>query len=62
MFDVELSDDLRPGDRVYIHTAGAYTTCYASTFNGFDLPRTYCIGEQHAELIGRPLSLSRRRR
>jgi ornithine decarboxylase len=48
LFDVELSHDLRPGDRIYIHTAGAYTTSYASTFNGFDLPRTYCIGEQHA--------------
>ena len=31
----------RAGDRVYIHSAGAYTTCYASTFNGFDLPPTY---------------------
>jgi ornithine decarboxylase len=43
LLDVELSDDLRSGDRVYIHTAGAYTTCYASTFNGFDLPQTYCV-------------------
>jgi ornithine decarboxylase len=41
LFDVELSDDLRTGDRVYLHTAGAYTTCYASTFNGFELPKTY---------------------
>jgi ornithine decarboxylase len=43
LIGVELSADLRTGDRVYIHTAGAYTTCYASTFNGFDLPSTYCI-------------------
>jgi ornithine decarboxylase len=43
LLNVELSHDLRTGDRVYIHTAGAYTTCYASTFNGFELPATYCI-------------------
>jgi ornithine decarboxylase len=43
LIDVELSDDLATGDRVFIHTAGAYTTCYASTFNGFDLPQTYSI-------------------
>jgi ornithine decarboxylase len=43
LLDVDLSDDLATGDRVYIHTAGAYTTCYASTFNGFDRPKTYCI-------------------
>ena len=43
LFDVELSEGLRSGDRVYIHTAGAYTTCYASTFNGFAKPRTHCI-------------------
>jgi ornithine decarboxylase len=43
LFDVELSDDLCTGDSVYIHSTGAYTTCYASTFNGFDRPTTYCI-------------------
>jgi ornithine decarboxylase len=43
LFDVNLSKGLSPGDRIYIHTAGAYTTSYASTFNGFDLPRTYCM-------------------
>ncbi len=35
-FDVRLPDDLRAGDRLYIGTAGAYTTAYASRFNGFD--------------------------
>ena len=30
--------DLAAGDRVYIPNAGAYTRCYASTFNGFPLP------------------------
>ncbi|MBV9592243.1 MAG: type III PLP-dependent enzyme [Actinobacteria bacterium] len=43
LLDVDLSADLVPGDRVFIHTAGAYTTCYASTFNGFDRPQTYCL-------------------
>lgn len=33
--------DLAVGDRVYIPSAGAYTTAYASRFNGFSLPRTY---------------------
>jgi ornithine decarboxylase len=42
-FGVLLSRGLVPGDRVYIHTAGAYTTCYASTFNGCDAPTTHCL-------------------
>jgi diaminopimelate decarboxylase len=28
-------------DRVFLGTAGAYTTSYASDFNGFPVPRTY---------------------
>ena len=43
-FDVPLPDDLRAGDRLYIGTAGAYTTAYASRFNGFDVPRTHLVG------------------
>jgi ornithine decarboxylase len=42
-FGVPLSRGLRPGDRVYVYSAGAYTTCYASTFNGFGVPDTYCL-------------------
>jgi ornithine decarboxylase len=42
--DVELPVDLREGDRLYIGTAGAYTTAYASRFNGFDVPRTHLVG------------------
>lgn len=35
---------LQPGDVVWIESAGAYTTSYASTgFNGFAPPKTYCI-------------------
>jgi ornithine decarboxylase len=33
-----LPEDLQAGDFVYIPNAGAYTTAYASTFNGFPLP------------------------
>jgi ornithine decarboxylase len=39
--NVPVPEDLRCGDRLYILTAGAYTTAYASRFNGFDVPRTY---------------------
>jgi ornithine decarboxylase len=42
-FGVLLSRGLVPGDRVYISTAGAYTTCYASAFNGCDTPTTHCL-------------------
>jgi ornithine decarboxylase len=38
LHDVELSADLAVGDQVQIHVAGAYTTGYASRFNGFDIP------------------------
>ena len=38
-----LSNGLLPGDQVYIYTAGAYTTCYASSFNGFGPPTTHCL-------------------
>jgi ornithine decarboxylase len=43
LFDVPLSAGLSTGDRVYIGTAGAYTTAYASRFNGFDLPEVRCV-------------------
>lgn len=33
--------ELEIGDRVYITSAGAYTTAYASEFNGFPIPKTY---------------------
>jgi ornithine decarboxylase len=41
LLDCELSADLQLGDKVFIYTAGAYTTSYASRFNGFDIPLTY---------------------
>jgi len=35
---VPLSAELQVGDRVTLGTAGAYTTAYASAFNGFEVP------------------------
>lgn len=35
--------DLDIGDRVCITSAGAYTTAYASRFNGFPVPTTYLV-------------------
>jgi ornithine decarboxylase len=37
--NVPLSADLREGDEILIGSAGAYTTVYASRFNGFAKPR-----------------------
>jgi ornithine decarboxylase len=36
--DEALPSDLQEGDFIYIRNAGAYTTAYASCFNGFPLP------------------------
>jgi ornithine decarboxylase len=38
MRDQLLPEDLEADDFVYIPNAGAYTTAYASNFNGFPLP------------------------
>jgi ornithine decarboxylase len=38
LFDVELSEGLCAGDQVYLGSTGAYTTVYASSFNGFGPP------------------------
>ncbi len=41
--DEPLPSDLQAGDFVYIRNAGAYTTAYASQFNGFPLPEVRII-------------------
>ena len=38
MHELMLPNDLQEGDFIYIPNAGAYTTAYASNFNGFPLP------------------------
>jgi len=40
-----LPSDINVGDRIYIGAAGAYTLVYGSEFNGFEIPKTYYIGE-----------------
>ncbi|GGM57880.1 type III PLP-dependent enzyme [Dactylosporangium sucinum] len=52
MFDVELSAGLRAGDEVYLGCAGAYTTVYASRFNGFDPPAVRCVSGVTLETSG----------
>ncbi|GAB1641583.1 type III PLP-dependent enzyme [Krasilnikovia sp. MM14-A1259] len=47
-YGVPMSADLAVGDRVYIHVAGAYTTAYASRFNGFDVPGMQFVGSGDA--------------
>ncbi len=44
LFNTALSADLGCGDRVYIGSTGAYSTAYASRFNGFDIPELHCVG------------------
>jgi ornithine decarboxylase len=43
MRDEMLPEDLQEDDYIYIANAGAYTTAYASTFNGFPLPEVRVI-------------------
>tara|TARA_B100000686_G_C16805022_1_gene989308 strand:+ start:10217 stop:11392 length:1176 start_codon:yes stop_codon:yes gene_type:complete len=38
LHDEMLPEDIQEGDFIYIPNAGAYTTAYASNFNGFPLP------------------------
>jgi ornithine decarboxylase len=38
MRDEPFPEDMQEGDYIYIANAGAYTTAYASNFNGFPLP------------------------
>lgn len=42
-YDVPLPVSLQTGDRLYIGTAGAYTTSYASSFNGFPPPQVVVV-------------------
>ena len=42
--DVLLSQGLTDGDQVFIESAGAYTTSYATDFNGFPRPDVLVVG------------------
>jgi ornithine decarboxylase len=44
MRDELLPADLQEGDMIFIKNAGAYTTAYASNFNGFPLPEVATLG------------------
>jgi len=52
LLDVRLFHDLSTGDRVYLGSVGAYTTVYASSFNGFYPPTIHYVA-------GRPSSVLR---
>jgi ornithine decarboxylase len=47
-YGAALPASLELGDRVYIGTAGAYTSSYASSFNGFPAPRLLYVGDRAA--------------
>lgn len=42
-FDYLLPPDMDVGDRIFIGSAGAYTSVYESNFNGFEPPKKYYI-------------------
>lgn len=43
MHDIMLPSDIQEGDLIYVPNTGAYTTAYASNFNGFPLPDVHVI-------------------
>lgn len=43
MHEVMLPADIQEGDLIYVPNTGAYTTAYASNFNGFPLPDVFVI-------------------
>nr|WP_107796134.1 type III PLP-dependent enzyme [Nitrosomonas aestuarii] len=43
MHDIMLPADIQEGDLIYVPNTGAYTTAYASNFNGFPLPDVVVI-------------------
>lgn len=53
-YGAALPATLALGDRVYIGTAGAYTSSYASSFNGFPPPRLLYVGAEPARLVPFP--------
>jgi ornithine decarboxylase len=42
--DAEVPADIAEQDRIYLGSCGAYTLCYASSFNGFAPPEPLIVG------------------
>ena len=42
-FNYMLPSDIQVGDKIYFSSVGAYSKVYGSTFNGFEIPKTYYI-------------------
>ncbi len=40
-YSAELPDDIQEGDRLVIKNVGAYSLCFATEFNGFEIPKAY---------------------
>jgi ornithine decarboxylase len=45
-YDIKLPHDTMVDDRICIFSAGAYTTTYASHFNGFEPPKRFFLGQE----------------
>src|SRR5207248_8224086 len=57
-YDAALPVGLEVGDRVYIGSAGAYTSAYASAFNGFAVPTVHFVGGRPAPRRAVPSSVA----
>jgi ornithine decarboxylase len=40
-YNAELPDDIQEGDKLVIKNVGAYSLCFATEFNGFEIPKAY---------------------
>lgn len=49
--DYLLPSDLNVGDKIYIAAAGAYSTVYGSSFNGFEMPKNYFVNDNRPQPI-----------
>jgi ornithine decarboxylase len=57
-YDAPLPAGLEVGDRVYIGSAGAYTSSYASSFNGFPVPTLHFVGGRPAGILFQSLPVA----
>jgi ornithine decarboxylase len=57
-YDAPLPAGLEVGDRVYIGSAGAYTSAYATAFNGFAAPTLHFVGGRAAPQRSMPVPLA----